>query len=118
MKQASYSEKLKDPRWQKRRLKVLEYADWRCQLCGAKDKPLHCHHSYYARGKDPWQYPAGAIICVCETCHGRLHPNKTTRAKGAAIEARRGTFPPPIPVAESGVKSAFDQMRELLGKLP
>src|SRR4051812_44568759 len=52
-----YAERLKDPRWQKRRLKVMEYAHWRCQICGCKEKTLHCHHSYYLKGKQPWQYP-------------------------------------------------------------
>jgi hypothetical protein len=70
----TYSEKLRDPRWQKKRLKIMRYAHWRCQICGAKDSTLHCHHSYYTRGKEPWQYPDGAIICICEGCHEKLHP--------------------------------------------
>lgn len=72
----TYSEKLKDPRWQKRRLKVMEYAHWRCQICGVKDRTLHCHHSYYTKGKEPWEYPDGAIICICEKCHRLIHPEK------------------------------------------
>lgn len=72
----TYREKLADPRWQKRRLEVLEYADWRCQICGNNKEELHCHHSYYERGKEPWQSKKGAIICVCHTCHGKLHPKK------------------------------------------
>ena len=68
-----YAEKLKDPRWQKKRLKVLEHAEWRCQLCGAQHKPLHVHHSYYTKRKDPWQYPLGSLIAVCEACHEIIH---------------------------------------------
>jgi len=69
----TYSEKLKDPRWQKKRLEVMSYANWRCQICGTKDDTLHCHHSYYTKGKQPWQYPKGAIICICKACHEKVH---------------------------------------------
>jgi len=34
MKQKTYGEKLKDPRWQKKRLGLLEKADWTCLFCG------------------------------------------------------------------------------------
>ena len=32
-----YSEKLKDPRWQKKRLEILERDNFRCQYCGDKN---------------------------------------------------------------------------------
>jgi hypothetical protein len=80
MSQNSYSEKLKDPRWQKKRLKVMEYANWRCQICGCKDKTLHIHHSYYIRGKQPWQYPEGSLICICHACHDKIHGKKEEKA--------------------------------------
>lgn len=72
---SDYSEKLRSPLWQKKRLRILEYAGWRCQICGIKSQtiPLHCHHAYYRKGKAPWQYPDGAIICICEPCHEKIH---------------------------------------------
>lgn len=78
-KGASYSEKLKDPRWQKKRLQVLDHAEWRCQMCGAKDRTLNVHHSYYTKGKEPWQYALGALIATCEPCHDVIH--KTVKQK-------------------------------------
>lgn len=72
----TYADKLRDPRWQKKRLKILEYAEWRCQICGAKNRTLHVHHSYYLRGKEPWQYPDGSLIAACEQCHEKIHPEK------------------------------------------
>lgn len=101
----TYAEKLLDPRWQKRRLKVMEYARWRCQICGKKDRPLHCHHSYYTRGKEPWQYPDGSIICICDGCHEKIH-GKKREAHPAPPESER------VPIDVS--KSKFDQMRALL----
>lgn len=108
----TYSEKLKDPRWQKKRLKVMEYAKFRCQICGAKHRTLNVHHSYYTRGKEPWQYPDGSLICICEVCHDKIH-NKTkpTPIPPAAEEVRR-ELPPQPPMA---LGERFAKMRELLG---
>ena len=33
-----YSEKLRDPRWQKARLKVLERDNWTCVNCGETER--------------------------------------------------------------------------------
>ena len=69
----TYADRLKDPRWQKMRLKVMEYAKFRCQICGDGKSTLHVHHSYYTRGKEPWQYPMGSLICICEYHHSCIH---------------------------------------------
>jgi hypothetical protein len=42
----SYYDLLKHPEWQKKRLKVLEAAEFECATCGSKDKTLHVHHRY------------------------------------------------------------------------
>lgn len=65
----TYSEKLKDPRWQRMRLKILERDLWKCRWCGAADKTLHVHHTYYERGKEPWEYPPESLLTLCEDCH-------------------------------------------------
>ena len=65
----SYYEKLKDPRWQKKRLEIMEKAGWRCRECGATDKTLHVNHSYYEKGLNPWEYPDHSLICLCARCH-------------------------------------------------
>lgn len=66
---SQYQEKLLDPRWQRRRLEVLERAGFTCERCEAADKTLHVHHRYYHRGVDPWNYPDGALECLCKDCH-------------------------------------------------
>lgn len=65
-----YCEKLKDPRWQKTRLRVLERDSFACRNCGATDKTLHVHHCYYSKG-DPWQTPDSLLLCLCEDCHDK-----------------------------------------------
>lgn len=69
MKTTAYSEKLRNPRWQKMRLQVLERDDWTCQWCGATDKTLVVHHLYYKRGAEPWEYPIESLLTVCDECH-------------------------------------------------
>lgn len=69
----TYSEKLKDPRWQKLRLEILERDGWRCQCCGDAKSTLHVHHKYYESGFDPWDYDQGTLETLCETCHESMH---------------------------------------------
>ena len=67
--QSAYMKKLRDPRWQKRRLEVMENAGWACEWCSATKRNLQVHHAYYAprsEGLDPWDYPAGSLFCLCE----------------------------------------------------
>lgn len=65
----SYADLLLDPRWQRKRLEVLERADFTCEECGDKSTTLHVHHGYYEKGKKPWEYPHDSLHCVCAPCH-------------------------------------------------
>lgn len=65
----SYREKLLDPRWQKKRLEIMQRADFKCEDCGAADKTLHVHHGYYEYGYEPWDYDNSSLHCLCEDCH-------------------------------------------------
>jgi hypothetical protein len=67
-KQTSYSEKLRDPRWQKKRLCVMQRDGFACRDCGDADSTLHVHHCYYEKG-DPWQTDEKFLLTLCENCH-------------------------------------------------
>ena len=67
-KQISYSEKLRDPRWQKKRLCVMQRDGFACRDCGDADSTLHVHHCYYEKG-DPWQTDEKFLLTLCENCH-------------------------------------------------
>jgi len=69
MEKKKYSEKLKDPRWQKMRLQVLERDEWTCQRCFDSESTLNVHHLRYEKGKDPWEYPLDNFLTLCESCH-------------------------------------------------
>ena len=65
----TYSEKLKDPRWQKKRLEILNRDKFTCQSCGDNTKTLHVHHQLYQRNFDPWDYDDRMLLTLCEDCH-------------------------------------------------
>jgi hypothetical protein len=65
----SYSEKLRDPRWQRLRLEVMERDGFKCQFCFDDKSTLHVHHKVYRKGFQPWDYPADHLITLCELCH-------------------------------------------------
>jgi hypothetical protein len=64
-----YARQLLDPRWQQKRLKILQRDSWKCLECGVADKTLHVHHLYYCKGRAPWEYPDWALETRCEDCH-------------------------------------------------
>ncbi len=68
----SYAELLRDPRWQRKRLEVMERDEFQCQECGSGTRTLNVHHTYYAKGRKPWEYEADALRTLCEECHKRL----------------------------------------------
>jgi len=68
-KEKTYSEKLKDPRWQKKRLEVLQRDNFTCQLCGDAETELHVHHHAYLKGCQPWEYELSNFSTFCKHCH-------------------------------------------------
>ncbi len=66
----TYAEKLKDPRWQKKRLEILQRDEWHCKCCGDNKETLHIHHLHYT-GKNPWDIPNEFLMTLCATCHER-----------------------------------------------
>ncbi len=75
----SYTEKLQDPRWQRKRLEVLEREKFTCQDCGATDRTLHVHHRYYISHRHPWEYPDFCYQVLCRECHEDLKSESEER---------------------------------------
>lgn len=69
----SYYEKLKDPRWQKMRLAVMEANEFHCEICMDGESTLHVHHKEYFKGREPWEYEISQLACICESCHESQH---------------------------------------------
>lgn len=73
MGKMSYSDQLKHPNWQRRRLERLEAAEWMCEHCEAKDATLHVHHKQYFKGRMAWEYSNTELAVLCERCHQEEH---------------------------------------------
>ena len=84
-RRSAYSEKLKDPRWQRFRLKVFERDGWACTLCGCDSETLHAHHNRY--NGQPWEAAPSDVVTLCATCHERVE-EVVSFAKGAAPSLR------------------------------
>lgn len=69
MTSTQYIELLKDPRWQKKRLEILQRDGWACQGCFDTESTLVVHHKRYLDAVNPWDYPDDLLITLCETCH-------------------------------------------------
>jgi hypothetical protein len=125
---ATYAEKLKDPRWQKVRLEILNRDEWRCQVCDDETTCLIVHHKRYVRGREPWEYELRLLITLCEKCHDKFHEDKkppytNKRAQQKIIElattqqvAQRlvaNAIPPPRPAPEKSPSlSALSKVRQ------
>jgi len=67
-KQTSYSEKLRDPRWQKKRLCVMQRDGFACRDCGDEKSTLQVHHCRYEKG-EPWEVDDQFLLTLCGSCH-------------------------------------------------
>lgn len=73
MDSVEYRQLLRHPKWQRKRLRIFDRDEWKCVACGADDQELHVHHTYYAAGKKPWEYPDTDLVTFCFECHERYH---------------------------------------------
>lgn len=69
----TYSEQLKHPNWQRKRLEMLSEADFTCQSCFSKEQTLHVHHKQYFKGRKAWEYSNDELAVLCEVCHEGEH---------------------------------------------
>lgn len=67
MNAKSYGDKLRDPRWQKLRLEIMQRDNFACTLCQDTKTTLNIHHLKYVN--EPWDCPPKHLITLCEDCH-------------------------------------------------
>jgi hypothetical protein len=106
----SYSDLLRDPRWQRKRLEVMHRAHFACEHCGDTTTTLNVHHVEYVRGRMPWEYSGRELRCLCEPCHARGH--------GLHVDAPRvHRRAPRVPVTERE-QAIMDRMSAIDLELP
>lgn len=110
-----YADQLKSPKWQRKRLEIMNRDGWRCTKCKDENEQLQVHHSRYIRGLMAWDYPDHLLITLCHSCHKNEHfpatvpltPRKKMMLpiKGYVIPwgcFREEGFPPLSPIPWSG----------------
>jgi hypothetical protein len=73
MTKLSYGEQLKHPNWQRKRLEVLNRAEFKCERCFGGEETLHVHHKRYVKGRQAWEYDAQELLALCASCHECVH---------------------------------------------
>lgn len=76
MNKQEYNEHLKNPRWQKKRLEILNRDKFSCVVCGKgidTNTSLHVHHITYRKGCMPWEYDNSNFVTLCAHCHAEAH---------------------------------------------
>ena len=66
-----YSEKLKHPKWQKKRLEILQRDNFTCVLCGDTETELQVNHLKYTG--EPYEAPNEDLETLCKHCHALKH---------------------------------------------
>lgn len=84
MKKQNYSDLLKDPRWQKKRLEIMQRDKFMCQECGDTESTLNVHHLSYHPNMNPWDYDNKELQTLCNDCHSSLHDDYQTIKRIAA----------------------------------
>lgn len=64
---SNYARKLADPKWQRKRLEVLQRDDFKCTMCGCDFRELHVHHLKYTG--EPHDAPNEDLQTMCSECH-------------------------------------------------
>jgi hypothetical protein len=89
----TYSEKLLDPRWQKKRLEILQRDNWTCRMCEETKLTLHIHHDKYC-GSNPWEIDSKFLKTICRNCHMIIHHVKSMESGVVIhIEKKDGVLP-------------------------
>jgi hypothetical protein len=75
---SEYRKLLRHPKWQKMKTRVQIRADYKCEHPDCdyildENNHLNVHHTYYEKGKKPWEYPIDSLQCLCERHHKEAH---------------------------------------------
>lgn len=73
MKQKLFIQQYKDPRWQKKRLEIMERDNFFCTSCGDSESTLNVHHCVpYKKDCLIWEYENNELTTLCEDCHKEI----------------------------------------------
>lgn len=75
-----YQKLLRDPRWQRKRLEIMQRDNWACVHCGDSTSELNVHHNRYITGHLPWEYADEHLTTLCKFCHENHHSSSSAQS--------------------------------------
>lgn len=85
-----YSELLRHPFWQKKRLTIMQRDGFACVECSDTLNNLQIHHNYYKADTMPWDYPDDCFKTLCDLCHKKAEFYKWMGKNGIAALIKLG----------------------------
>lgn len=67
----NYNEERNSVEWQRKVDEIRQRDNYTCQLCGAQDKQVQVHHTWYNQKLHYWEYPNEQLITLCKECHAK-----------------------------------------------
>ena len=68
-----YIEESKTVEWQRKVDEIRQRDNYMCKICGAQDRQVQVHHTYYSQNLHYWEYPNEQLITLCQDCHLSEH---------------------------------------------
>ena len=82
---ARYANLLNSFEWRSFTQQMKRAKGGRCELCRARAN-LNTHHNYYDSQRLPWEYDAGEVRVLCNSCHQAFEAAlKDFRKRGASL---------------------------------
>lgn len=101
-----YSEQLKSPKWQNKRLIIMSRDNFMCKGFGGENSKLNVHHIKYIKGLKAWEYNNKLLITLCDSCHKIIH----TAERGFNLEYLKLT---PTCLCNTSFSDKIDYMKNM-----
>lgn len=69
----NYQQQLQSPKWQQKRLEIMQRDKFHCQACDSDEKQLTVHHYKYRKNAMAWEYDDSMLVTLCSDCHKKIH---------------------------------------------
>lgn len=85
------AENFQDPRWQQKRLEIMQRDNWSCCGEGEHEGMLNVHHRKYTTS-EPWNEPNENLITLCERHHKAEHDGLGAAADGVTMALKKSNW--------------------------
>ncbi len=105
----TYKEQLSHPKWQKKRLEILQRDKFTCQICSDTETQLHIHHTEYDKTykTKAWEYPNHIYKTLCSDCHKSITEHIQEHGNDKEFDVMKVISP-------DGIKAIFVYTKGLL----